>query len=111
MKKITGDNLARLENAIRFAENLPLSEWPIAPERIRSRERQPSAEKVEALLVACKTIAGELGIEPCFLASRAMLTAVARYEHRSIEKVMEASGMMHWQAGLLMPAILKVLGD
>ena len=110
MKRITGDPLARLETAIRFAENLPLSEWPVAPERIRSRERQPFPEKVEALLAACKTIAGELKIEPCFLASRATLTAVARHEPRSIEKAMEVSGMMRWQARLMMPAIRNVLG-
>ena len=111
MKRITGDNLARLEKAIRFAENLPLSEWPTVPGRIGSRERQPSSEKVEALLTACKTIAGDLRIEPCFLASRATLTAVARHEPRSIEQVMEVSGMMRWQAGLMLPAILKVLGE
>ena len=111
MKRITGENLVRLERAIRIAESLPLAEWPVTPERIRSREKQPSPEKVEALLAACKTVAGELKIEPCFLASRATLTAVARYEPRSIERVMEVSGMMHWQAGLMMPAILNVLGD
>ncbi|MFA5160569.1 MAG: HRDC domain-containing protein [Candidatus Omnitrophota bacterium] len=111
MKRITGENLARLESAVRFAENLPLSEWPTTPERIRSRERQSSPEKVEALLAACRTIAGELRIEPCFLASRATLTAAARHEPRSIEKIMEMSGMMRWQAVLMMPAILNVLGD
>ena len=111
LKRITGENRVRLENAVRFAESLPMSEWPVAPERIRSRERQPSSEKVEALLAACKTLAGELKIEACFLASRATLTAVARHEPRSIEKAMETSGMMHWQAELLMPAILEVLGS
>ncbi len=111
MKRITGENLARLESAIRFAEELPLSEWPVAPERFRSRERQPAPEKTEALLTACKTIAGELKIESCFLASRATLTAVARHEPRTIEKAMETSGMMRWQAALMMPAILSVLGD
>ncbi len=111
LKRITGENLARLENAIRFAESLPMSEWPVAPERVWSRERQPSSEKVEALLAACKTLAGELKIEACFLASRATLTAVARHEPRSIEKALETSGMMRWQAELLMPAILEVLGS
>jgi len=110
MKRITGENLARLESAIKFAESLPMSEWPVAPERFRSRERQPSLEKVDALLAACRTVAGELKIEPCFLASRAILTAVARHEPRSIEKVMEVSGMMRWQAELMLPAILNVLG-
>ncbi len=111
MKRITGENLVRLESAIRVAESLPLSEWPVAPERIRSRERQPTSEKVEALLAACKIIAGELKMEPCFLASRATLTAVARHEPRSIEKVIETSGMMRWQAALLMPAIQSLLAD
>ena len=111
MKRITEENLTRLESAIRLAESLPLSEWPVAPERIRSREKQLFPEKVEALLAACKTIAGELRIEPCFLASRATLTAVARHKPRSIEKVMEVSGMMRWQAGLMMLAIRDVLGD
>ncbi|MEI7752507.1 MAG: HRDC domain-containing protein [Candidatus Omnitrophota bacterium] len=111
MKRITGENLARLESAIRVAASLPPSEWPVAPEKVWSRERQPSSEKVEALIAACKTIAGELKIEACFLASRATLTAVARHEPRSIEKVMETSGMMRWQATLMMPAIQNVLGD
>ncbi len=111
MRRVTGEILVRLESAIRVAESLPVSEWPAAPERVRSRERQPSAEKVEALLAACKTIAGELKIEPCFLASRATLTAVARHEPRSVEKAMETSGMMRWQAELMMPAIQNVLGD
>lgn len=111
MKRITGENLAHLDSAIRCAESLPMSEWPVPPERVRWREKHPSAEKVEALLAACKTVAGELKIESCFLASRATLTAVARHEPRTIEKVMEVSGMMRWQAGLLMPAILNVFGD
>ncbi|MDD5226801.1 MAG: HRDC domain-containing protein, partial [Candidatus Omnitrophica bacterium] len=111
LKRITGENLTRLENAIRIAESLPMSEWPVASERVRSRERQPNPEKVEALIAACKTIAGELKIESCFLASRATLTAVARHEPRSIERAMEMSGMMRWQAELMMPAILNILGD
>ncbi|MFH0985224.1 MAG: HRDC domain-containing protein [Candidatus Omnitrophota bacterium] len=110
MKRITGDPLGRLENAVRTAEGLPTSEWPVPPERIWSRERQPSSEKVETLISACKTLAGELKIESCFLASRAMLTAVARHEPRSVEKAMETSGMMRWQAELMMPVIQNVLG-
>lgn len=111
MKRILGENLQRLESAIRLAESLPSSEWPTVPERGRWKEKQPSPEKVEALLAACKTVAEELKIEPCFLASRATLTAVARHEPRSIDKVTEVSGMMRWQARLLMPAIQGILGD
>lgn len=110
VKKISGENLARLEHAVRLAEGLPPEAWPVVPEKARWRERQASPEKVEALLATCKRIAGELRIEPCFLASRAALTAVARHEPRSIEKLMESSGMMRWQAELLMPAVRDVLG-
>jgi len=39
------------------------------------------------------------------------LTAVARHEPRSIESLMKVSGMMRWQAELMMPATLNVLGD
>ena len=111
MKRITGENLARLESAVWRAEDLPMSEWPVAPERVRWREKQAAPDKVEALLTACKTVAGELKIEPCFLASRATLTAVARHEPRSIETAMEVSGMMRWQAELMMPSIQNILGD
>ncbi len=109
IKKIAGESLARLEHALRVAENLPPSAWPARPERVRSWERQPAGEKVEKLLEACKSVAGGLKIESCFLASRATLTAIARHEPGTIEQVMETSGMMRWQAELLMPSIREVL--
>jgi ribonuclease D len=107
LKRITGENLARLESAIRTAEDLPPAEWPAALARTRTRGEGPPQEKVDALLSACKVIAAGLKIEPCFLASRAAVTAVVRHQARSVEKVREASGMMRWQAELIMPAILK----
>lgn len=109
LKRITGENLARLESAIRTAEDLPSAEWPVAPTKARPQEEGPSKEKVEALLAACKTIAAELQIEPCFLASRSAVTAVVRHQARSVEKVREVSGMMRWQAELVMPAIKVTL--
>ncbi len=109
LKRITGENLARLETAIRTAEALPPTDWPVAPERARFQGAGPSQEKVEALLTECKKIAAGLKIEPCFLASRAAVTALARHRPRSVEEAQEASGMMHWQAALVMPAIQTVL--
>lgn len=110
MKRITGESLARLEKAILTAENLSPSDWPVTPKWVRTSERQPSSEKVEALLVACKKIAEELKIESCFLASRAVLTAVARHEPRSVAKAQELCGLMRWQAELILPVIQPVLG-
>ncbi len=109
LKRITGENLAPLEIALRKAEDLPPTQWPAAPTRTRSQGEGLSQEKVEALLVSCRTIASELRIEPCFLASRAAVTAVVRHQARSVEKVREVSGMMRWQAELVMPAIKTVL--
>ena len=110
LKRITGEPFARLEKAVLFAESLPPSAWPASPVRARSWERQPSSEKVEALLVACKKIAEGLKIESCFLASRAVLTAAARHEPRSVEKAQELCGMMRWQAELVLPAVHASLG-
>ncbi|HNX68019.1 MAG TPA: HRDC domain-containing protein [Candidatus Omnitrophota bacterium] len=111
MKRISGERLARLENAIRTAENLPPSEWPVSPKRVRTSQPFPLPEKVEKLLAACKIIAAEYKIEACFLASRAAVTNIVRYQARSVESVIEASGMMRWQAGLILPAVKAVLGE
>ena len=108
LKRFAGEIRARLERTIRFAENVPSAEWPGPPVRAAWPERVPE-EKIEPLLAACKTLADELRIEPCFLASRAALTAVVQHQPKSIEKLMEVSGMMRWQAELIMPAL--VLGS
>lgn len=109
LKRITGESFARLESAIRKAEELPPADWPGIPPKIRAHGPGPSQEKVEALFVACKAIAAELKIDPYFLASRATVTALVRHRPRSVEEAMEASGMMRWQAALVMPGIKAVL--
>lgn len=109
LKRITGENLTRLESAIRTAKGLSSTEWPAALTRTRPQGEGPSQKKVEALLAACKTIATQLRIEPCFLASRATVTAVVRHQPRSVEAIRKVSGMMRWQAELVMPAIRTIL--
>ena len=108
LKRITGENLERLENALRTAAELSSAEWPVTPARSRSKGDGVSPEKIEALLAVRTTIATELKIEPCFLASRAAAMAVVRHRPCSIEQVREVSGMMQWQAELMMPAIKTV---
>lgn len=111
LERFTGENLARLEHAIRSAENIPRAEWPLPPPKMKWANERPDQEKVDLLLAACKTLAKELEIEPCFLASRGALTAVVQHQSRSIADVMEVSGMMRWQAALMMPAVKAVLGN
>lgn len=110
LKRIPGESYTRLESVVRRAEELSPEDWPAPLPRAKSQGEAFSKEKVEALLAACKAIAAALKIEPCFLAPRAAVTAVVRYQARSVEKVREASGMMRWQAELVMPAVQTVLG-
>jgi ribonuclease D len=109
LKRFTGENLERLENAIRSAKNTPPAEWPLQKKRMEWAAERIDQEKLEPLLAACKTLAKKLGIEPSFLASRSALTAVIQHQPRSIEKIMEVSGLMHWQAESMMPAIKTLL--
>ena len=109
LKRIAGENLTRLEEAILCAKNCPAGDIQV-PRRITMRESAVSLEKVEALRSACKEIADALRIEPCFLASRAAVMDIVRHRPASIEDVVKVSGMMRWQAELIMPAIKTVLG-
>lgn len=106
LKRFSGEIFSRLEKAVRIAEKTPASEWPVPSRRTAWPERV-SEEKLEPLLAACKRLAAELKMESCFLASRAALTAAAQHQPESIERLMEVSGMMRWQAELMMPAVRR----
>lgn len=109
LRRYDAEVFARLKNAIETADRLPSSEWPILPKRTSWPAAKLSIEKLEPLMAACKALADELKIEACFLASRATLTAVAQHKPQSVESVMEVSGMMKWQAELMMPKIQSLL--
>lgn len=111
LKRFTGENLKRLENAIQSAENIPRAEWPLPPKKTEWGYESPDPEKVEMLLAACKTLAQELKIEPSFMASRSALTAMIQHQPQTIEKVMEVSGAMRWQAELMMTAVKTMMGQ
>ena len=105
IKRFSGKTLVRLEKGIQAAEKLPPAEWPLPRERRPRGTEGIDQRKLEALMSACKQAAEKHQIESSFLASRAALTAVIEHHPESIEKVMEVSGLMHWQAELLMPVI------
>jgi len=109
--RMTGERFSRLENAIRYAENIPPAEWPQPVQRKEGREGGFDPVKLDRLLEACKTLAAEFQIQPSFLASRAALTAVVRRQPRSVEQIIEVSGLLPWQAELVAPAIKSLLGD
>ena len=111
LKRFAGEIRERLENAIRLAQNMPSAQWPLPQERHAwSPADQFDRKKVEPLIASCKELAEELKIQPCFLASRAVLTALVQYQAQSVERMMEVSGMMRWQAELIMPAVKNLLG-
>ncbi len=107
LKRFTGENRTRLEQAIRSAEITPRAEWPLPPPKIEWSYDRPDQEKVETLMAACKKLAEQLCIESPFLASRSTLTSVIQHQPKSLEKMMEVSGMMRWQAELIAPVYLN----
>lgn len=107
LKRFTGENLARLENAIRAAENTPRTGWPLPPKKMDWAHDRPDPKKLDALMAACKKLAEGLGIESSFLASRSTLTSVIQHQPKSLEKMMAVSGMMKWQAELIAPAFFE----
>ncbi len=111
LKRFTGENFARLENAIRSAKNTPPAEWPLPKKRMERATERTDQKKLEPLLAACRTLAKKLGIEPSFLASRGALTAVIQHQPRSIEKIMEVSGLMRWQAESILAGVPRDVVD
>jgi len=111
LRRYDPEVFARLKNAILTADRMPAAEWPALPKRQVWPAAKSSFEKLEPLMAGCKTLADQLKIEACFLASRAVLTAVAQHKPQSVEGAMDVSGMMKWQAELMMPTIQNVFGE
>ncbi|OQA57287.1 MAG: Ribonuclease D [Candidatus Omnitrophica bacterium ADurb.Bin277] len=109
LRKISGDNLARLEDAIRRARSCPPENWPQPLKPVFPREASAPSEKTEELRAACKKIADKLRIEPSFLISRAAATNIVRGGVSSIGSIMETGGLMRWQAEAVLPAVKAVL--
>ena len=106
----TGQRFKALEKAVHKALSLPESEWP------DHRKPKPQIESVpdfkpqmRLLREECARIAGELGIDPAVIASRATLAAVVRNRPRTEKETMALSSMMRWQVKLLKPAIDRIM--
>ena len=109
-RSVSGGTLTRLEDAIRRARACPAEAFPEPLKMTFTREAPVSGEKVEELRAACKKIADELKIEACFLVSRAAAADIVRCRPSTVEGVMEAGGLMRWQAERILPAVRAVLG-
>lgn len=108
LKKLKEEIFKGIEKAVKDAENVPPGQRPLPREKKPWIDDRPELDKLEPIMSACKTLALQLKIEPSVLASRAMLTAVALHKPKTLEEIMEAGGMMKWQAELLIPLFHRI---
>lgn len=106
-RPLPGALAAEVRRALDAARHLRPSAWP-APRRSEASGFDPALEQaVERLKANRDRTARELGLDPGVLASRAVLTAVARAlvaaRPSSPERLAVAAGISRWRAELLLP--------
>ena len=98
----------RLAAALRKADALPQSDWPIR--RRNGRAAIPVANAlVDRLLAACARSADQLGVDRSFLVPRAAVEAIARHRPRTVDGLMKRGSLMRWQAEAIAPAVLPLI--
>jgi len=109
-RNCTGNRRYYLEKAIQKARNLPPSEWPHFPKQPRPIAQPPNCKaQIEALMNECAQIAGDLGIAPSVLATRAAITSIAHHCPQSVDEIVACSSMMRWQAKQMFSSIQRIL--
>ncbi len=95
--------------AVKRGIEVPEGELPRFPPP-RRWERDPDLEaRVEALKNARSRRADELGLDPGFLMSRALLEEIARRDPQSPEELQDVPGVRRWQTEALGDALLRTL--
>jgi ribonuclease D len=111
-RNCTGRRLASLEKTIEKAHEIPEKDWPGRRKSKRCRPQGPDCSHIiEALIKKCRQVAEGLSIKPSVIAPRATIETIARSRPHNMEKIIECTGMMKWQAKLLAPAVQKTMGD
>ena len=111
-RNCTGRRLAALEKAIEKAHKIPQEDWPTRRKAKRPGHQGPDCSHIsEALIKKCRQIAEVLSIKPSTIAPRATIETIAKNRPHNMEKIIECTGMMKWQARLLAPAVQKTLKD
>lgn len=103
-------NQKTLLAAVQRAQKLTQQQWPRS-RKSDSSKRLPKAVRntVNELKAECEKIAGELGLDMQWIASRAALTQIVLDNATTIEQIQKKKILMNWQANLLLPAIKKIL--
>jgi ribonuclease D len=95
--------------AVRRGQELPESELPRFPTAKRW-DRDPEVElRAEQLRDARTRVAHDLGLDPGFLMSRAVLDEVARRNPASPGELRDIPEVRNWQVEALGPALMRVL--
>ena len=98
--------------ALQTAQELPKEKWPGPRKSDRSKRLSKTIRNtVNDLKAECEKIAGEMGLDMQWVASRAALTRIVLDNATTTEQIQKKKILMNWQANLLLPAIQKVLTD
>ena len=93
--KLRPDRSQRLGAAIKVADGIPESEWPVRPKRVRQRYDETFEKRLKELMENRNQIAENLGIDPSIVASRGLLEQIIA------GRVDPADILLKWQLSLL----------
>ena len=98
-----------LEKAIARAAAVTPEEWPERRGPAGVKPPPMDQQRFDALRAECSRIAGELEIAPSTLAPKAALETIVQQGCKTLDEVMESSGLLRWQAELVRSALDKTL--
>jgi ribonuclease D len=104
-------NQKKILAALQTAQELTSEQWP-GPRKSDPSKRLSKATRntVNELKSECEKIAGELGLDMQWVASRAALTQIVLNNATTTEQIQKKKILMNWQANLILPAIQQILG-
>jgi len=104
-----GARLESLRKAILRANRLGPSDWPEPRSRF-SGERQSPGACFGRLREGVARLAADLHIQASVIASRMALEEISRRRPADVAGILQAGGLLRWQAELLVPVVRRVLG-
>ena len=99
-----------LEKTIAGAAAMTPAEWPKRRGPAGVKPPPMDQPRFDALRAECARIAEELEIAPSTLAPKAALETIVQQGCKTLDDVMEGTGLLRWQAELVQSALDKTLG-
>ena len=109
-RNIRGALLTTLQEVMVRVAGMTEAQWPERKrgERVEGLKADDLA-KLNALRGECAAVAKELEIAASTLAPKAALDAIVRSRPRTVDEIVERSGLLRWQAELVQSAVEKCL--